>query len=121
MLARVVRGTLRLIIVTVVLSCACALPTHPDCTALERWPTVMATGYLRNHGLATSESLRLAETNVIRLASEQIGRDLYRQVHEITFTPLSGPAVQVIAVSDASSLECSMSDVVVYVVQKPPE
>jgi len=52
------------------------------------------------------------------LASEQIGRNLYRQVHRAIFTEKSGKTIEIITVNSASSEECSMSDVDVFVVSQ---
>ncbi|CAG2324342.1 MULTISPECIES: hypothetical protein [Burkholderia] len=44
------------------------------------------------------------------------GKDLYRQIYDITFVDKSGATFQGITSSEASSSECSMSGVDVYVV-----
>jgi len=46
-----------------------------------------------------------------RLAPEEIGKDLYRQVYHVTFTETSSKPIDVITVNDASHEECSMSGV----------
>jgi len=95
-----------------------AADVHPDCSGVERWATSMAYATLKNGGAVTPETVDFSKTITKRLASEKIGEDLYKQVHHVTFTLKSGSAIQVITVNDASSEECSMSDVDVYIVSK---
>jgi hypothetical protein len=90
----------------------------PDCTGANRWPATMALVQSKNSGLTDTNKVDLDKTKVTRLASEQIGRDLYRQVHLVTFTEKSGAVIEVITVNNASHQECSESDVEVYVVSK---
>jgi hypothetical protein len=90
----------------------------PDCTGVDRWPTSMAFVKLKNEGLTDNNKLDFTKTKTIRLASEKIGKDLYRQVHYIVFTEKSGNTIEVITVSEASNEECSMGDVDVFVISK---
>lgn len=78
----------------------------------------MAYSYLKNAGILHSDNVDFAKNRAVRLASEKIGKDLYRQVHRITFVKKSGQPIVAITVSDASHIECSMSDVDVYVVSE---
>ena len=94
------------------------LSGNPDCSGVNRWATNMAYTQLKNEGLLTRESVDITKTITTRIASEQIGDDLYKQVHRVVFTLHSGGVVQVMTVNDASSEECSMSSVEVYVVSK---
>ena len=89
---------------------------EPDCTGAERWPAASAFVYLKNAGMTDNARLDFTKTRVSRLASEKIGKDLYRQVHLIDFTEKTGKAIQVITSNEASSEECSMSGVQVFVV-----
>jgi len=89
---------------------------HPDCT--NAWPKTMAYVHLKNAGLLTPEMTDFKKTTSIRLASQQIGPDLFHQVHLVTYTKNDGQVVQVVTVNDASSEECSMSGVEVFVVTK---
>jgi phage-related protein len=57
-----------------------------------------------------------AQTKAVRLASEKIGKDLHQQVYDITFHTRDGKTIEVITKSQASSEECSMSGVDVYLV-----
>jgi hypothetical protein len=78
----------------------------------------MAFVHLKNAGITDNDKLDFTKTKVVRLASEKIGNDLYRQLHRVTFTEKSGRITEVITSNDASSQECSMSGVEVYVVSK---
>ena len=100
------------------LSCSLVWAGTPDCSGAERWPTAMAFGYLKNAGFTKNENVDFEKTKTIRLASEKIGKDLYRQIHLVTFVKKSGETVMAITNSDASNEECSMSDVEVYLVSK---
>jgi hypothetical protein len=78
----------------------------------------MALVHLKNAGLIDIPSVIEAQTRAVRLASEKIGKDLHRQVYDITFYTKDGKTIEVITNSRASSEECSMSAVDVYVVSK---
>lgn len=86
----------------------------PDCSG--RWPTTMTFVHLKNAGLADNSAIDFSKTKTVRVASEKIGNDLWRQVYHVTFTKKSGDAIDAIAVHDASQEECSMSGVEVFVV-----
>jgi hypothetical protein len=78
----------------------------------------MAFVHLKNAGLTDNSQLDFASTKVVRLASEKIGKDLYRQIHQITFARKSSGTIEVITVNDASHQECSMTGVQVFVVDR---
>ena len=88
----------------------------PDCSG--GWPTNMAFVHLKNAGLADNKSIEFSKTETVRLASEKIGKDLWHQVYLVKFAKQSGGAIEVIAVHDASTTECSMSGVEVFVVSQ---
>ena len=94
------------------------LAAVPNCSGTESWPSGMAYTHLKNAGILESETTDFTKTRVNRLASEKIGKDLYRQIHQITFVKKAGDAVTVVAVSDASHEECSMGGVKVFVVSQ---
>jgi hypothetical protein len=71
-----------------------------------------------NAGLIARDSADAGKTQVQRLASEKIGPDLYRQVHRIVYTTRPAGRIEVITVNEASSEECSMSGVSVFVVSQ---
>ncbi len=78
----------------------------------------MAFGYLKDAGITDNYKLDFSKTKTGRLASEKIGKDLYRQIHHITFIEKSGNTIEVITVNDASNEECSMSGIDVFVVNR---
>lgn len=94
---------------------AVALAKSPDCAS---WPTNMALVHLKNAGLIDIPSVIEAQTKAVRLASEKIRKDLYQQVYNITFHTRDGKTIEVITNSRASSEECSMSGVEIYVVSE---
>ncbi len=94
------------------------LAADPDCSGIEKWPTKMAFVRLKNAGITDNEKLDFTKTKTVRLASERIGKDLYRQVHHVTFTEKAGNTIEVITVNSASIEECSMSSVDVFIILK---
>jgi hypothetical protein len=94
------------------------LAKDPDCSGTERWPTKMAFVHLKNAGITDNEKLDFTKTKTVRLASERIGKDLFRQIHHVTFSEKTGNTIEVITVNNASSEECSMSGVDVFVISK---
>jgi hypothetical protein len=91
------------------------LAKSPPCAS---WPTNMAWTVLENAGIVAATKLDESKTRAVRLASERIGKDLYRQIYEITFYWKTGQKIEVLTSSTASSEECSISSVDVYVVSK---
>lgn len=92
------------------------MPTGPDCSG--NWPTDMAFVYLKNAGITDNEKVDFSKTKTQRITSQRIGRDLYHQVYDVTFTEYSGRTIEAIALHDVSSVECSMTDVKLYVVSQ---
>ena len=90
----------------------------PDCSGVDRWPTVMAFGELKNAGITDNQRLDFTRTKTTRLASEQVKEGLFRQLHHVTFVEKSGTNIEVITANDVSKEECSMSGVEVYVISK---
>ncbi len=88
----------------------------PRCDGPENWAAGMAQATLKNAGLLNPGEIDFPKTRVMRIASEKIGKDLYRQVHRIIYTKTSGGTLEVIAVNDASHTECSESGVEIFVV-----
>jgi len=74
--------------------------------------------YLKNAGLADNKDIDWSKTKVVRLASEQIGKDLWRQVHDVTYEKKSGERLEAIVVNDASMEECSMAGGPMFLVSK---
>ncbi len=104
--------------ILLILSTSCAFAKDPDCAGIDRWPTSMAFVHLKNSGITDNYKVDFNKTKTIRLASEKISKDLYRQVHLVKFTEKSGNTIEVITINDASSEECSMSGVEVFVISK---
>ena len=102
----------------ILLFAAAAASGNPDlgCSGPDNWAAGSTYAQLKNAGLLTPESVDFSKTHVELLAQQKIGKDLYRQIHEILFTLKSGSIVRVVSTSDASSEECSMSSVKVRVV-----
>ncbi len=88
----------------------------PDCSG--GWPTNMAFVHMKNAGLTTNDEIDFNLTKTVRLTSERIGKDLFRQVYLVTFFRKEGPYLQALTISDASSEECSMGNVRVFVVSQ---
>jgi hypothetical protein len=95
-----------------------ARSADPQCDAADGYAASVAFVTLKNEGLLDNYHTDFSKTKVVRLASQRVGKDLYRQVHRIVFTKTSGETLEVIAVNDASHEECSMSGVDLYVVGK---
>lgn len=113
-----VRGSLFLIFLVIFGSPLPALAKSPDCAGIGRWTTQMALVHLKNAGITDNNALDFTKTKTERLASEKIGKDLYRQIHHISFTEKSGNVIEVITSNDASHTECSMSGVDVFVISR---
>jgi hypothetical protein len=90
----------------------------PNCSGTDRYPTSVAFTFMNNAGVIDRYQLDFSRTKTVRLASEQIGKDLYRQVHLVTFVQKDGRTIEAITVNDASSEECSMSEVQVFTVAR---
>jgi hypothetical protein len=90
----------------------------PDCGGSNHWPASMAFTQLKDAALINTDKIDSTRTTSVRISSEQIGKDLYRQVYDVLFFEKSGAKIEVIAISDASYQECSMGDVTVYVVSQ---
>jgi hypothetical protein len=94
-----------------------AMRSHgPDCSG--GWPTDMTFAHIKNARITTNDKINFSKTKTVRLASEQIGDDLYRQVYYVKFMETSGNTIEAIAVHDASGEECSMTGVEVFVINK---
>ncbi|MEM5437617.1 hypothetical protein [Paraburkholderia diazotrophica] len=94
---------------------ALCLAAPPQCAS---WPINMAIVHLKNANITDPTKIDESKTRAVRLASEKIGRDLYRQVYDITFHEKAGREIEVVTSNESSSSECSMSGVDVYVVSQ---
>lgn len=102
-------------ILLLLIASSTAMAKEPDCSS---WPTNMAFVHLKNAGLTNNSLTDPSKATAVRLASEKIGKDLYRQVYRITFHVASGEDIEVITSSNASFDECSMSAVDVFVISR---
>jgi len=100
----------------IVLLCGTPVAADPDCDGPDRWAASMTFVHLKNAGITDNEKIDFTKTQSIRLASENIGPDLYRQIHHVIYTQKDGTVIESIAINDASSKECSMSGVKVFVI-----
>ncbi|HVO78875.1 MAG TPA: hypothetical protein VMT39_02555 [Candidatus Bathyarchaeia archaeon] len=78
----------------------------------------MTLVHLKNASLIDPKQVETAKTTTTRMASQQIGNDLWHQVYDVRLALKSGDVIEAIAVHDASIEECSMSGVEVFVVSK---
>jgi hypothetical protein len=91
----------------------------PDCSGPDRWPANEALAYMKNAGIVTNEQVDFNKTTSKKLSYEKIGKDLYRQVHLVTFERKGDrKLIQAIVWSDASSEECSMGNTQVFVISQ---
>ena len=95
-----------------------AVAKEPNCTSPDAWPGGMAFTHLKNAGLLGDQAVDASKTRVRLIASEKIGKDLFRQVHLVDFSIKTGEQLSAITVNEVSSQECSMSNVDVYLVSK---
>jgi len=79
----------------------------PDCW---HWPAMMGFAQLKNKHVLDNTTDPERATHK-RIASEQIGPDLYRQVYDVHYLKSTGEDVEVVTISDASHDECSMGEV----------
>jgi hypothetical protein len=98
-------------------ACLAKLPIGLPCPD---WPTSVAEVAMKNAKMVDIADLDESKTQAKPVAIQQIGKDLYRQVYDITFHSKSGKTIHVVTINDASSKECSMSDVKVYQVSEIP-
>ena len=98
---------------SVLLWSQCLYATELGCAS---WPINMAFIHLKNKKVVNFNNILLENTKAILLKIEILEDDLYRQIYKIKYYDKSSRLVtEVITVNDASSEECSMSDVDVYV------
>jgi len=109
-------GSIRLLALLFLVACSNVLAGEPDCTRPEAWPASIAFVKLKNAGVLDNGTVDFSKTRVRKLASEKIGKDLFRQVHLVSFATKFGKRIGAVTVSDASRQECSMSDVEVFLV-----
>ena len=107
------KGVVAILMLTVVTPCAAS---DPACDGINNWAAAMTFTHLKNAGITDNDKIDFARTKVQRLASEKIGADLYHQIHLVTYVEKSGKEIEAITSNNASSEECSMSGVKIYVI-----
>jgi hypothetical protein len=93
-----------------------ALSASPKCDSPGNSAASMVFVRLKNAGIVDNRDIDFGKTKVVRLASERIGKDLYRQVHRVTYFKVNGDLIDAITVNDASHDECSMTGVEIFIV-----
>jgi hypothetical protein len=89
---------------------------EPDCTSANQYPAQMAQSQLNAAGLFDTLHVDFTKTTVSRVSSQKVGRDLYRQVHDVRFIKTDGSVIEAIVVGTVSSEECGGSQFDVYLV-----
>ena len=95
-----------------------AFAATPNCDGPRDWPALMALSHLKDAGIASYERLDFSKTRVLRLASEQKGTRLHRQLHLVAFADKSGQIIHVITSNDASEELCSEGAVDVFLISR---
>jgi hypothetical protein len=95
-----------------------ALAKSPDCAGTGNWAASMVFVAMKNAKLVTNDQVDFDRTSVTRLASEQVKKGLWRQVHLVRYYRKDGTYLEAVAVNDASNDECSMSDVRTLVISE---
>jgi hypothetical protein len=93
-----------------------AFAVEPRCDGPNNWPAANTFAQMKNSGLIKNNLADFKLTKVERIASEKIGKDLWKQVHLVKYFRKDGSVLKAIAVANASLEECSMSDVKIYIV-----
>lgn len=73
---------------------------------------------MKNEGLLTNENVRWKQVRSRTIASQRIGKDLWRQVFRVTYPLTTGRKIEAIVVEDVSFDECSMSSPQIFVISK---
>ncbi len=110
------RIALALTAITLLVGASPAVSADPDCGGPGNWAASMVFVRLKNAGIVDNEDVDFTKTQVVRIASQRVGKDLYRQVHRVTYFKRTGEAIEAIAVNDASHAECSASGVEIFLV-----
>lgn len=93
-----------------------AFAKDPDCTGQRQPPVTLAQTWLKEAKILDPLKVLPGKTTVVRLNSEKIGKDLYRQVHLVRFVQNNGESIQAIVVFDVSSSDCIGENADVYLV-----
>ena len=90
----------------------------PDCTGMDDLPAVIGLAQLKTWGTVTTDTIVWKDATSIRVASEQVGADAWRQVHRVKWPLKNGRLVEMVIVSEASARDCSTGNVDILVVTK---
>ena len=90
----------------------------PDCSGAERFPAGVAFGAMKNEGLLTSYNVLWKQVRGRTIASQRIGKNLWRQVFRVTYPLTTGTKVEAIVVEDVSTDECSVSEPQIFLISK---
>jgi len=105
----------RLIFSALFLLASKSFAASPNC---QSWPMNMAEVWLKNNNIIDIQSIDKEKTRSTLLATEKKNGDLYTQVYFFTFYGKDGKSFDVITQSDATTEECSASEVNVFLVSK---
>ena len=113
-------GARRLIALSAV-GCIAAAPVPkngPDCSGAERYPARVAFAAMKNEGLLNNDNVLWKQVRSRTIASQRIGKNLWRQVFRVTYPQKNGQNVEAIVVENVSTDECSMSEPQIYLISK---
>lgn len=91
--------------------------TKDDCTHLGNWAESISYNALIDKNIMNSDEMDYNKTKTILLAKEKIGKDLNKNVFLIKFVLKDKKIIEVIAISNSSSEECSISGVDVFLIK----
>ena len=92
--------------------------SFPKCDGIENWPASMAFVQLINQNILTNSQVDFKKSKVKLLASQELTKNIYTQVHEVQFLRTDGSHIRVITENRASVFECSEGPVKVYLVSQ---
>ena len=93
-------------------------PNGPDCSGPDHYPAAAAFSVMKNEGLLTNESVRWKQVQSRTIASQRIGKNLWRQIFRVTYPLTTGRKIEAIVVEEVSFDECSMSNPQIFLVSK---
>ena len=106
------------ILLIILLSIGLAHASHPDCANSKGWARSLGYYYFKKAKLLRPGDFDHKRLHVIRLASEQVDDDLFRQVHYFSYEKLNGENISLVLTNAASSSECPLGSVNAYVVSQ---
>jgi hypothetical protein len=88
-----------------------------DCNYLHNYAENISYLKLKDQKLIKPNDVIENKTKSVLIASEKINKNLYKDVHLITFFLKNNTTIKVISINYSSPEECSMSDVEVYLIK----